>query len=302
MQLPLESWLREASSSLAKMVQEGHVDAAMRNIVMGLSQLQIPREGISAPQGANWNSNPQTPPMSPRRGSYPTGGDNGYAQDTRGLGSRSGSYTQTQPRPTYEYRNASTQTYLPEREVKSPAFARSQTYPSDPPFNLGPIYPTPQHTNYGSNVYDIDRGVQDDYYSRLPSYSGQSTNINADQRQRGGKFDQGRGYPVTNMNNNPKLNLNRMNEDLSQTFFTAIEKGKISDINRMLEDGADLEMIDRTGRTPLWCAVQNGRRDVIKILLAKGANTEAHNAYGQTLLSWAVETNRNEVIDMLGYT
>ncbi|KAL7796732.1 hypothetical protein V8C37DRAFT_420103 [Trichoderma ceciliae] len=353
-QSPVEAWLQEASSSLAKMVQEGHVEAAMRNIVVGLSQLQMPREGVNTARDANLNNNPQTPPLSPGRDSYATGGDNGYGHDVRGFGSRSGTFTQTQPWPSYNYRDASTQTPA--------ATTRSQTFPSDPRSNSHAIPQNQKPTKYESNGYDAGGGIPDDSYPRSPPqsplfrddsgqgsvyrnlgesqnnvrmdtpvhgpdtrangyhstyeddlpvrtgeperrpyFSGPSTNMNRDTRQRSGNVNQDRRSPVMSWNN-ASANANRASVHSSQAFFSAVETGNISVINRLLENGADLEMIDEFGRTPLWCAVQIGRRDVIHILLDKGADTEAQNAYGQTILAWAVEMHRNEIIDILGFT
>ncbi|RFU74230.1 hypothetical protein TARUN_8020 [Trichoderma arundinaceum] len=168
----VESWLREASSSLAKMVQEGHIDAAMRKIIMNLSQLMISREGINSPQGADWNNNPQTPPLSPRRGSYTSGGDNGYGYNGHDLVSRSSSFAQSQPGLNLNYRNVSTQT------DKFPA--RSQTFPIDPGSNTPTVYLT-QHSaeSQYSSSYDTDdfTEARDNYGPRSPPQSPKSRDI-----------------------------------------------------------------------------------------------------------------------------
>lgn len=95
--------------------------------------------------------------------------------------------------------------------------------------------------------------------------------------------------------------INRHSSTGPAVFFAAIEAGDIATIKRLLQAGADLEMIDEFGRTPLWRAVEIGQRSVVKLLLDKGANTRAQNAYGQDILGWAVDRHRGDVIEMLGY-
>lgn len=84
-------------------------------------------------------------------------------------------------------------------------------------------------------------------------------------------------------------------------FFAAIEAGDIATIKRLLQDGADLEMINEYDRTPLWRAVEIGQRSIVRLLLEKGASTKTQNAYGQDILGWAVVNSRDDVIEMLGY-
>ncbi|KAL7944985.1 hypothetical protein V8C42DRAFT_358085 [Trichoderma barbatum] len=399
-QTPLELWLREASGSLAKMVQQGEIDAAMKAFVVGLSQLQIPREGMSMPQSSNWKNYPQTPPMSPRHPTRNPGESTGYAQDPRELGSRNASYIPTQPGPTnpayqrshtrtadkdngyaqdphghrsrnasyipeqpgsnYEYGHPQHKVYPSQEEFISPPFQRWQTWPSED-FNNAPVSQLSQYASHGNSVYYTDRGVSppnycpklpprppklqhdparggnygdfhepghnaqlnrprygsdagtnshqvtyaDDYAmntsgpQRYGGYAELPTTSSINQRQP--SVDRGRGHPAVNWNNESK-SQKRSSGKVFLALFSAIEQGNAATVERLLEDGADIEMIDGSGRTPLWCAVQIGRRDVIQVLLDKGADIDTHNAYGQSILAWAVENHRNEVIDMLGYS
>ncbi|KAL6876966.1 purine and uridine phosphorylase [Trichoderma novae-zelandiae] len=193
MQPYLESWLREASSSLAKMVQEGQVEAAMSNILMGLNQLHIPQKGRSTPPGVHSSNNPQTPPMSPQGGNPLDIEDNGCAEDPRGLTSRRSSGVPAQSLPAYRYRDASTQTWPMQEEPRNPPLARSQTYPvatrtnyasasQAPAQALAQIFPPPSsqatpYTKHGTNAYDGDNvSLQQNYYpmqtSRPPAFRG----------------------------------------------------------------------------------------------------------------------------------
>jgi ankyrin repeat protein len=58
-------------------------------------------------------------------------------------------------------------------------------------------------------------------------------------------------------------------------------------IQLLLEKGADPNLGDNDGRTPLAWAAEKGREETVKILLENGANVNSTDNYGQTPLSWA---------------
>ncbi|UKZ60138.1 uncharacterized protein TrAtP1_001422 [Trichoderma atroviride] len=82
-------------------------------------------------------------------------------------------------------------------------------------------------------------------------------------------------------------------------FFEAIDKGDIPTIERLLKNGADLEVADEFGRTPLWRAVSIGERSVIQLLLVNGANLEAKNLHKQNILNWAKSKSKPDIVDMI---
>ncbi|KAL7786114.1 hypothetical protein V8C43DRAFT_324923 [Trichoderma afarasin] len=218
-QTTLESLLQEAPALLTKMVQGGQVEAALDALITSLNNLRPPQRDISTPpnvvppnvvppkvvsQGPGWDIYPQTPPMSPqhtawtvntnngyvqdthglgsingtyipaqppRSQTWPPSGDNGYVQDPRGYGSRRGSYVTAQPWPTYDYGNVSPSVYHSQAEFGNPSFIRSQTYPNDPRFNQPSTYQTAPYPTYGRNAYDVNYGVlQPNYYPKAPSW------------------------------------------------------------------------------------------------------------------------------------
>ncbi|KAL7807560.1 purine and uridine phosphorylase [Trichoderma aethiopicum] len=209
----LESWLSETSSSLAKMVQDGQLEAAVANLLMGLSQLQMAQKGKDNLPVANASNNPQTPPMSPRGSNNLNEQDGGCAEDPQGLMSRRSSCAPAQSLPAYRYKNASTQTWplpLPEmqEEPRNPSLARSQTYPNAMRVNhaanhQGPAQPLPQplsqalsqalppspsqpppYTKYEGDGYDDGyEAAHNNYYPtqapRPPVFRGQSVPLNS---------------------------------------------------------------------------------------------------------------------------
>ncbi|KAH0594295.1 hypothetical protein MHUMG1_08134 [Metarhizium humberi] len=68
----------------------------------------------------------------------------------------------------------------------------------------------------------------------------------------------------------------------------------------LAERGADIDIRDRHGRTPLSWAAKNGHEAVVKLLLEKGANTETtENHYRQTPLLRAAKNGHKAVVKLL---
>jgi hypothetical protein len=74
--------------------------------------------------------------------------------------------------------------------------------------------------------------------------------------------------------NNPKL-------------VTAAEKGNFEAVKKMLEYGANPNMKNGDGNTPLGLAAEKGHTEMVKVLLEYGANPNMKNGNGSTPLSGA---------------
>jgi len=57
----------------------------------------------------------------------------------------------------------------------------------------------------------------------------------------------------------------------------------------LLENGADIEVKDMGGDTPLSCVSNEGNENIVKILLGHGANVDTVNMYGNTPLIEAIK-------------
>ncbi|UKZ82760.1 hypothetical protein TrVFT333_010556 [Trichoderma virens FT-333] len=105
----LEAWLQGAPPSLRTMLQQGNIEAVVRIICMGLSQLPVHQEGENLPQG-------YTPSGSSECGGY-----------DRDLGARSGSYAEMPPLERINSMPTQASTTFPE-ENKVHASERNHDY------------------------------------------------------------------------------------------------------------------------------------------------------------------------------
>jgi len=70
--------------------------------------------------------------------------------------------------------------------------------------------------------------------------------------------------------------------------------GRVDAVEEFIRNGADIDVTDKNGMTPLHLAVIFGRLDVVKTLLALGANSEIVNVYGGNALGQAVWSALND--------
>jgi hypothetical protein len=105
------------------------------------------------------------------------------------------------------------------------------------------------------------------------------------------------------------LCLPLLTADAPLDLLEAAKKGRTSDVEAFLAKGADIEMKDRDGRTPLMLAAQYGKVATVQLLLSKGARAttrDVHgwNAYMLALLDPAggvagVHVGRDKVLQLL---
>ena len=67
----------------------------------------------------------------------------------------------------------------------------------------------------------------------------------------------------------------------------------------LLEHGAEINVQNRVGRTPLHRASFNGALEVVRLLLEHGADVEAKNIVGGTALQEAAERGHDAVVELL---
>ncbi|KAE8141014.1 ankyrin repeat-containing domain protein [Aspergillus pseudotamarii] len=84
-------------------------------------------------------------------------------------------------------------------------------------------------------------------------------------------------------------------ENIEPTYLSWNAQNTREEIARLLVDnGADVNLSDCDGRTPLSFAAERSNDNTITMLLEKGAAVDAKDNTGRTPLSWAAENSNNE--------
>ena len=83
---------------------------------------------------------------------------------------------------------------------------------------------------------------------------------------------------------------------LIEQFILAAQEGKITEVQTLLERGADINGKDALGITPLYEAVASERTEIVKLLLELGANPNVSEKNGISPLMEAAAGGNSEII------
>jgi uncharacterized protein len=89
--------------------------------------------------------------------------------------------------------------------------------------------------------------------------------------------------------------------ELNDDLITAVKIGDIEVVNKLIANGADVNVRDERGATALIIASMNGHAEVVTALLKKkGVKINAKDsAYGMTALMWASDNGYAEIVKAL---
>lgn len=83
------------------------------------------------------------------------------------------------------------------------------------------------------------------------------------------------------------------------SFYLALQRADLDQIERHIQHGADLEAMDPDGNRPLHVVIRNGNWVAAEILLKHGAGIEAVDAAGRSPLQVALLSGRTQIAAML---
>ena len=88
-------------------------------------------------------------------------------------------------------------------------------------------------------------------------------------------------------------------ETTTRSLHQAVVNGDVDQVKLLISKGADVNMQNRMGWTPLHTAIQNRRQAIVELLTTKGADVNAKDKRGQTPLYVAVNLGQKEVVELL---
>lgn len=94
-------------------------------------------------------------------------------------------------------------------------------------------------------------------------------------------------------------NLVAQADNLNLQLIKATKKRNINQIKELIERGADVNVTDKYGVTPLIRATIGHHLDLVEYLIARGANVDAQQIYGTTALMWAAHWGIKDIAKVL---
>ena len=106
------------------------------------------------------------------------------------------------------------------------------------------------------------------------------------------EYDQEQEIPEKKSKNEKKLI-----DDKNEKLLEAVSNGSLNDVKRLIESGANVNVRDKYGATPLFLSIYGEHIDIINTLLnSQFTDVNLKNGYGETPLYAAVETDNEDVV------
>ncbi len=87
--------------------------------------------------------------------------------------------------------------------------------------------------------------------------------------------------------------------DLGEELIQAAENGDLTEVEKLLEAGADVNKQNNDGETALFFAAEHGYVEIAEKLIEEGADVNVQNNNGGTTLMYAIEYGYTEIMEML---
>jgi len=90
-----------------------------------------------------------------------------------------------------------------------------------------------------------------------------------------------------------------MDKKLNEVLINAVINGNFDKVKTLLSSGANINIADNNGSTPLYIASKKGHINIVETLLSSGANINLADKEGKTALQIAKEKKKTEIIKLL---
>ena len=84
-----------------------------------------------------------------------------------------------------------------------------------------------------------------------------------------------------------------------QTLFRVVQQGNLAWTHRLIAMGADVNVRNEAGETPLMCAAAKGYADMVQVLIQNGANPRLENNRGESALTIALMKGYTRIAESL---
>jgi len=95
------------------------------------------------------------------------------------------------------------------------------------------------------------------------------------------------------------ISQNMQNKYSQGILLSGAEEGNVEVVKLLLNKGANVDVKDNDGRTPLLWAAENRHEAVVRLLLDKGASVDAKDNNSRTPLLWAAENGYEAIMRLL---
>jgi ankyrin repeat protein len=85
----------------------------------------------------------------------------------------------------------------------------------------------------------------------------------------------------------------------AQSLCECAIRGDLDKTNLLIAEGANVNMVDSYGVTPLHFAADRGHKEIVQLLISKGADVNVVTKYGLTPLNLATIVKQKDVIELL---
>lgn len=86
---------------------------------------------------------------------------------------------------------------------------------------------------------------------------------------------------------------------MKKDWQQATEAGDCARVASLINNGENIDSLDRYGQTALMNAVYRGDTELVKLLVASGANLDITAKYNLTALMLAVINDHNDIVSIL---